>query len=163
MGLSEFVSPVSTSNGNDRKFGQDNGTTDGSGDFFGTFHSESDVTSSITDSDDSLEASTLTGTGLFLDRLNFQNFVLERGSDEMIDDLEFLDSEREVVDLLNGLDFSVFNETSEFSDGLPLLGLGLSAATSTTASTASTATTKTSTETSAGSTLGWSSVRHVRS
>ena len=48
------------------------------------------MTSSITDSDDSLEASTLTGTGLFLDRLNFQNFVLERGSDEMIDDLEFL-------------------------------------------------------------------------
>ena len=50
------------------------------------------MSSSVTDSDDGLEAGALTGTGLLLDGLDLQNLVLEGGSDEMINDLELLKS-----------------------------------------------------------------------
>ena len=72
--------------------GEDDGTSDGGGDFLGALDSESDVSSSVTDSDDGLEAGALTGTGLLLDGLDLQNLVLEGGSDEVINDLELLKS-----------------------------------------------------------------------
>jgi hypothetical protein len=68
VGLSDFVSPVSTTNGNDRKLGQDDGSTDSSCDFFAALNSETDVTVRVADGNECLEASSLTGTGLFLDR-----------------------------------------------------------------------------------------------
>ena len=48
------------------------------------------MTVTVSDSDDSLESGSLTGSGLFLDWLDFKNFILEGWSDEVIDDFEFL-------------------------------------------------------------------------
>ena len=112
-----------------------------------------------------LEASTLTGTGLLLDWLDLQDLVLEGGANEVIDDLELLDGEGEGVDLLEGVDLSLLDETAELGDGLPLLGLGLAATTAlsaTSATTSTAASTATTAETTAESaiTLGWCCVRH---
>jgi hypothetical protein len=45
----------------------------------------------VSDSDESLEASTLTGTGLLLDGRNLQNLVLE-SRQQVVDDLGLLKS-----------------------------------------------------------------------
>ena len=68
MGLSDFVSPVAATDGNDGKLSQDDGTADSSGNLLAALNSESDVTVGVSDSDECLEASSLTGTCLFLDR-----------------------------------------------------------------------------------------------
>jgi hypothetical protein len=43
VGLGNMRTPVTSSNGNDGELGVDDGTSDGTGDFLGTLHSESDV------------------------------------------------------------------------------------------------------------------------
>jgi hypothetical protein len=43
VGLGDMRTPVTSSNGNDGELGVDDGTSDGTGDFLGTLHSESDV------------------------------------------------------------------------------------------------------------------------
>ena len=45
--------------------------------FLGALDTKTDVTIFVTDSDDSLEAGTLTGTGLLLDWLDLEDFVLK--------------------------------------------------------------------------------------
>jgi hypothetical protein len=124
--------PVTSSNGNDGELGVDDGTSDGTGDFLGTLHSESDVSRisavsispigrarsrttgnmshsipmtyhllvlrflarprndspiRVTDGDESLEPSPLTGGGLLLDRLDRHDLILQSGEED-VDDLE---------------------------------------------------------------------------
>lgn len=70
MGSTEVGTPVTTSDGNNAELSDDDGGTDGSRDFLGSLDTETDVTLGITDDNDSLEAGTLTGTGLLLDGLD---------------------------------------------------------------------------------------------
>ncbi len=87
-----------------------------------------------------------------------------------MDPVSYLDREREEVDLLQTLDFAVFDETTEFGYGNPFLLIFATAASSaatasttasaTTATTASTATSSTKTS-SKSTTIGWSRIRHA--
>lgn len=173
MRFTKLVTPVTSSDWDNRELGKDDSATDSGGDFLGALDSETDVAVSVTNADDSLESGSLTGSGLLLDGLDLQDFVLEGGADEVIDDLEllesifdiylkiriYLDGKGEVVDFFNGLDLAVLDKSTELGNGLPFLWLGL-ASTSSTASTASSATTtETTSETTTGC-LGWSCVRH---
>ncbi len=63
----------------------------------------------VSNSDKSLEASTLTSTGLLLDRHDLKHFILEGSADEEVDNFELLDRQGEEVDFLEGADFSVPN------------------------------------------------------
>lgn len=70
MGLTEVGTPVATSDRKDRKFGNDDSSTDGGGDFLGGLDSQTNVAIAVTDDNDGLEPGALTGTSLLLDGLN---------------------------------------------------------------------------------------------
>jgi hypothetical protein len=95
--FSKFGTPVTSSDWNNRKLGQNNSRSDGVSDFFGTLDSESDVSGVISDDDGGLESSSLTGSGLFLNWLDFQDFVFQSRAQEVFDNFGFLDWEREGV------------------------------------------------------------------
>ena len=90
MRFTELVTPVSSTDWDNRQLSQDDGTSDSSGDFLGALDSKSDVSSAVTDGDNGLESSTLSSTGLFLYWLDLEYFVLQCWADEMINDLELL-------------------------------------------------------------------------
>jgi len=68
--LSKVGAPVTTTNWHDAELGNDDGSADGCCDFLGGLDAETDVALGVTDDDNSLETSTLTGTGLLLDGLD---------------------------------------------------------------------------------------------
>lgn len=68
--LTEVVAPVAATDGDDGELGDDDGGANGRGDFLGGLDAETDVALGVTDDDDGLETSTLTGTGLLLDGLD---------------------------------------------------------------------------------------------
>ena len=70
MRLTEVGAPVTAADGNNRELGNDDGGADGGSDFLGGLDTKTNVALGVTDDDDSLEAGTLTGTGLLLDGLD---------------------------------------------------------------------------------------------
>lgn len=118
MRVTKSSTPVSSSNRNNRQLSENDGTTNGSRDFLRALDSQADMSVEIADGDEGFEASTLTGTRLFLNGHDFHNFVFEFGEEE-VDNLEFLDREREEIDFFHGFDFAVFDETAEFGDWYP--------------------------------------------
>jgi hypothetical protein len=70
--LSEIAAPVSATNGNDAQLGDDDSGADCSGDFLGRLDAEADVALRVSDDDDGLESSTLTGARLLLDGLDLK-------------------------------------------------------------------------------------------
>merc|ERR1719350_2172026 len=166
MRATDFVTPETSSNWNDRQFCQDDGATDGGGHFLGTLDSKTNVTVVISDSNKSLESCTLSSTGLFLNRHNLEDFIFQRGSEEKIDNFKFLDGQREEVDFFQALDLSIFDQSAKLGDGNPFFFVfAPSSASATTTSTSATTPTASSTaatkSTSETSTIGWSSVRHI--
>lgn len=75
MRLTKVGTPVTSSDGQDGEFGDDDGSSDGGCDFFGGLDTETNVTFTVTDDNDGLESGSLTGTGLLLDRFDLQNTV----------------------------------------------------------------------------------------
>jgi len=166
MGFSDLVTPVSTTHRDDGQLGEDDSSSNGSSHLFGAFDAEANVTIAVTDSDESLEPRTLTGARLLLDGHDLQNLILQAGAKEVIDDLAFFDGQREEVDLFQGLDLAIFNETTQLGDRNPLFLLFLAtttastpAAATTTASSAPSSVSETASKTSTVST-GWCCVRH---
>ena len=90
MGLSKLGSPETTPHGNDGELGHDDGAADGGGDLLAALHAEPDVAVVVADGNEGLKAGTLTGTGLFLNGHDFEDFVFQRGAQKEIDDFEFL-------------------------------------------------------------------------
>jgi len=115
----DFVTPVTTSNGNDRKLGGDDGPTNRGGDFFGAFDPEADVSVRVSDDDEGLESGPLTGASLFLDGHDLHHFVLEGRAEESVDDLVLFDGEGEEVDVFQSLDESFFDESTQLGDRGP--------------------------------------------
>lgn len=68
--LTEVGTPVTSPDGQDGELGNGDSGADGGSDFLGGLDTETDVALGVTDDDNGLEAGTLTGTGLLLDRLN---------------------------------------------------------------------------------------------
>jgi hypothetical protein len=118
VGLTEGRSPVTATNRDDSELGKDDGTTDSSGNFLGALDTETNVTVTIANNDESLETGTLTSTGLLLDRGDLHDLVLELRK-EVINNLVFLDGKGEEIDFLDGLDLTVLDETTELGNGNP--------------------------------------------
>lgn len=72
MGLSEGGTPVSTTDGEDSKLGDDDGSADSGGNLLRRLDSETNVALGVTNDNDGLEAGTLTGAGLLLDGLDLE-------------------------------------------------------------------------------------------
>lgn len=68
--LTEVGTPVTTTDRNDREFGNNDGGADSSSNFLRRLDAESDVAFTVTNNDDRLEPSALTGTSLLLDGLD---------------------------------------------------------------------------------------------
>lgn len=113
-----MVTPVTSSNGDNRQLGDDDGTSDGGSDFLGDLDTETDVTVKVTDGNEGLESGSLTGRGLLLHGRDGHDFVLQSGQ-ELVDDLVLLDRQREEVDLLHGLDLAVVDQSAELGHGDP--------------------------------------------
>jgi len=146
MDVSDLVTPVTSSDGDESELGGDEGTLNGDLDFLGNLDTETDVTVVITDGNDSLEAGTLSGLGLLLDGDDLHDLILELlfafGSlvllgDKGLNDLSLLDWDGVSVDLFEGRDVVVLDESSEFGLGGPLFLSGATAATGTTSTASS--------------------------
>ena len=70
MRLTEVGTPVTTTNRHDGELRNDDRGADGGGDFLGGLDAETDMALAVTNDDDGLEPRALTGTGLFLHRLD---------------------------------------------------------------------------------------------
>lgn len=70
MRSTKVGTPVTTTDGENAQLGDDDGGTDGSGDFLGGLDTETNVSLRVTNDNDSLETGALTGTGLLLDGLD---------------------------------------------------------------------------------------------
>jgi len=66
----EVGAPVSATDGDDGQLGDDDSGADGGSNLLGGLDAETDVALGVTNDDDGLEASALTGTGLLLDGLD---------------------------------------------------------------------------------------------
>jgi hypothetical protein len=116
--LTKGRTPVTSPHGNDGKFGEDDGASNGSRNFFSALNTQSNMSVRVTDSNEGLEAGTLTGTSLLLHRHDLHDLILELGQEE-VDDLVFLDGKGEEINFFHRFDFTVLDETAEFSDGSP--------------------------------------------
>lgn len=165
--LLDVSSPVSSSDGDDRELGGDDGSSDGGSDLLSALDSKSDVSVEVSDGDEGLEPGSLSGRGLLLNGGDVHDLVLEGGEEE-VDNLELLDGEGEEVDLLHGLDLSVLDESSKLGDGNPLLVLILSSSTpgtpssSVSSSSSSVSSTSSGSSSSEGTSSSSSSVSHFR-
>lgn len=127
--ISDLVTPVSSSDWDDGELGGLETVLDGNLDFFSALDSESDVSVSISNSNDGLESGSLSGSGLLLDGSNLHYFITEF-LNEVVNDLVLLDWEGVDVDFLEGFDLSGFDESSELSAWNPFFVESLSASSS---------------------------------
>jgi hypothetical protein len=67
MNSTNSGTPITSTDWDKVQFGINEGTFNGDLDFFADFNTDTNVTISVTTSNDSLETSSLTGLGLFLD------------------------------------------------------------------------------------------------
>lgn len=70
MGFTEVSTPVASANWKDRKFGNNDGSSDCGSNFLGGLDAQTNMTLSVTNNNNSLESCPLTCTGLLLDRLD---------------------------------------------------------------------------------------------
>merc|ERR1711982_147280 len=99
VGFTNFVTPEATTDWNNGQFGQNDSSTDSSSNLFGALDTKTNMTIEVSDSHKSLETGTLTDTSLLLNRHDLQHFVLQRWTQEEIDDFMFFDWKREKVNL----------------------------------------------------------------
>jgi len=140
MRSTRVQTPVATAHRDQVHLGVDDAAANGSGNFLGSLDAQTNVASTITDSDVALEASALTGSGLLLDRHDLHHLILQSRAQQVIDDLVLLDGKREKEDLLNGLDLALLDQTAKLGDWDPLILLTLVASSTTTTSSATSAT-----------------------
>lgn len=111
VGLTQVVTPVTSSDWDDRQLGNDDTGSDGTCDFLSGLDTQTDVTVGVTDNDDSLESGSLTGSGLLLDWLDVHDFVSQTWQ-QGVDDLELLDWQRVQEDLLDGGDLTGLDKST---------------------------------------------------
>lgn len=70
--VTEVGAPVSATDWHNAELGDDDGSADGGSDFLAGLDAQTDVAGAVSDNDDSLKASALTGTGLLLDGLDLR-------------------------------------------------------------------------------------------
>mmetsp|Transcript_27592 Transcript_27592/g.50287 ORF Transcript_27592/g.50287 Transcript_27592/m.50287 type:complete len:291 (-) Transcript_27592:72-944(-) len=139
VGLATLTSPESTTDGGHVELGGEDGTADGSSDLRRALNTKANVSGAISDSNESLETSTLTSGTLLLHRHDLHDFVLKFVLQEVVDNLGLLNRDGEEEDLLDGADLALLYETSKFGDGSPHVLITVSASSATAASSAASA------------------------
>ena len=125
--LTSVVTPVTTADRNDVHLSTEESTANGSGDFLVSLGTKTDMTVTVTNSDESLETKSLTGSGLLLDGEDLHDFFLET-REELVDNFRLLDGEGEEGNFFNGVDLTSLDQTTEFGDGNPFVGFLVSRA-----------------------------------
>ena len=157
--------PISSSDWDKVDLSIEEGTLDGDLDLLGALDTNTNVTLSVTDGNDGLESGSLSGLGLLLDGEDAHDLIGELGlgvGEESVGDWGFLDWDGVGVDLLEGLDLSVLDESSELGEWSPLFLLSSSStwaasATSAASTAASSASISEASSASSSSslTIGW--------
>jgi hypothetical protein len=109
MDTTNLGSPIASSDWDDLALGIHEGTFNGNLDLLGDLDSKTNVSLSISTSNNSLESSSLSGLGLLLNGEDAHNFIRKLMLDvreESISDLIFLDWDRESVNFFEGFDFA---------------------------------------------------------
>merc|ERR1719481_1823505 len=118
---SNLVAPEATPDRHDGKLSHDDCAPDGSGNLLGALHTQTHMAIVVANSDKSLESGPLSGPGLLLHRHDLENLILQRRSDEEVDNLVLFDWQGEEVNLLKTLDASVLNQPTQLGDRDPFL------------------------------------------
>jgi hypothetical protein len=136
VGKGGLTSPVSTTDRGDVKLGSQDGTTDGGGNLGRALDSKANVSGRISDGNEGLEAGTLSGRRLLLDRHDLHDLVLKFVLKEIVNDLGLLNGDGEEEDLLDGSNLALLYETAKLGDGSPdvLVTVSASASAATSAS-----------------------------
>merc|ERR1712241_912610 len=113
-----LVTPEATSDWHNGKFGEDDGTSDGSGHLFAALHTKSHVSVVVSDSHEGLKSGSLTGSSLLLDRHDLQHLILQI-LQEVINDLKLFDGQREQINILKRLDLTLLYKTAKLGDWNP--------------------------------------------
>jgi hypothetical protein len=122
--VTDLVTPIASSDGDKGELGSNESTLDGDLDFLGELNTETDVAVLVTDGNDGLESGSLTGLGLLLHGHDLHGLVgeLSLGSlEEQVNDLGLLNGNGVSVDLFEGLDVVVLDESAKLGQGGPLL------------------------------------------
>uniref|UniRef100_A0A1B0GHW0 Uncharacterized protein n=1 Tax=Lutzomyia longipalpis TaxID=7200 RepID=A0A1B0GHW0_LUTLO len=146
--LSDFVAPIAPSDGHNGELGEDDGPTNGGGDFLAALHTQPNVPVVITNGHESLKTCPLSGTRLLLHGHNFEHFIPERGPQEEVNDLKLLNWEGIQVDFLQCADLSITHKASQLRYGNPFLLILLSTSPATSTSSATTTSTTATSATS---------------
>lgn len=117
MDITDLVTPETSSDGDERKLGADEGTLDSNLDFLGNLDSKTNVTVVITDGNNSLKAGSLTGSGLLLNRDNLHDLIRELDLftaltsllNKEVNDFGLLDGDGVGIDFLKGVDVLVLD------------------------------------------------------
>jgi hypothetical protein len=133
MDSTDSGTPVTSSDWDEVELGINETTLDGNLDFLGALDTDTNVTLSVSNGDNSLESSSLTSLGLLLDGQDAHDFVGKLGfvvGEESINDWCFLDWDGVSVNFLEGFDVSVLDKSSKLGEWSPFF-LWSSSATST--------------------------------
>jgi hypothetical protein len=109
MRFTDFITPISFSDGRDVQFGVNDGTFDSSLNFFVAFSSESNMLFLVTNQNNSFESGSLTGSGHLLHGFQLHNFFFEFVFQEIVDDLRFFNWDTEFENFVQRLDFTIFD------------------------------------------------------
>ena len=120
MGFTKLSAPVTSPDGDNGEFCEDDSTTNGCCDFLRALDTQTDMAIEIANSNECLESRTLSGTGLLLNGHDLHDLVFKFW-EEGVDDLVLLDRKREEVDFFHRFDLSILHETAKFCDGNPLI------------------------------------------
>jgi len=112
VSVTDLVTPITSSDGDQVELGVGNGTLDGTLDFLGALPAQTDVTVGVTDDDVGFESGSLTGLGLLLDGLDLHNLLLKSFLQEEVNDVGLLDGDGPSEDIFDGSDFSALDESS---------------------------------------------------
>ena len=122
MDTTDSRSPVTSSDWNDVVLGIKECSLNGNLNFLSDLDSNTNVSLSVTDSDNSLESGSLSSLGLLLDGKDAHDLVGELVlglGDKSVNDLGLLDWDGVSIDLLEGLDLVVLHKSSELGEWGP--------------------------------------------
>jgi hypothetical protein len=111
VGETHSRSPISSADRDNVDLGNHQGTSNGDLNLLRALVTVSKVTVEVTNTDEGLEAGSLTSGGLLLDRHNLHDLILKVGEEE-VNNLVLLDGHGEEEDLLELLDLSSLDETT---------------------------------------------------
>ena len=154
MDTTDSRTPISSSDWDKMDLSIEESTLNGDLDLLSDLDTDTDVTLSITGSDDSLESGSLSSLGLLLDGKNAHDLIRELVfdvRDKSIDDWCLLDWDGVGVNFFEGSDVTGLNESSEFGKWSPVFLESTSTSSSSTEATSSSSATSVASSSSASS------------